>query len=919
MTMLRRVAAVMLLATLFSSAEVLAQALSGRVTDNGGKAVVGAAVKVDGGTSVKGAFTDSRGRYSVKGIADGTYTVIVTCVGYQRSVNEGVKVSDATTLDVTLQETAIDMDVTVVTASRTVQKASEAPASVTVVEPRTIREAPKNTPVEHLRGLAGIDFSQTGIAQQNVSVRGFNNVFSGSLMTLTDYRPAGVPSLRVNIGYFVPASNEDIERMELVRGPGSALYGPNASQGVLNIITRSPFASKGTTVFVAGGERSLMNVGLRHAGTIGDNFGYKITGQYFSADDWVFVDPDEQAARTAALAVPGVNPDTLKIGNRTNTHERFNTDAGVYYQLSDNTLVQLNAGVSQSINTIEMTGLGAANGRNWQYTYANLQLTSGDLLVQAFTNMSDAGETFFLRTGNPIVDKSTLMGGRIQHAYTVSDDFRLTYGADIFATNPVTEGTINGVNEENDDYTEVGGYLQADLKITSSLSALAAIRVDQHSVIGEAVMSPRVALLYKLDDNSSVRATFNTAFSNPGTNDLFLDLLSRRDAFGLSAANPAWAVGVWGASAGQNGYTFNRTGGVVNFISQFDPTRNNWLGVNNAAAGGIWQVVTQVIMPQLEAAAPDNLRPLLRPFLTTIPVPSNVKGNLAMLNPSARTAAERFIPLNPDSLKDISKLRQTNTQTIELGYQGKLTDKLRVSLDVYQSIVTDFVSPLKVVTPNVFLDAATVAAYIKPLLKGALQGQGLPEAQAEAAATQYSALIGGAYAQVPVGTASPNETPHKGDVLLAYRNYGELSYFGSDAAFTYELSPSWSLSGSASWISQNVFAGEDLGADAGSDTIALNAPQYKSSLGLMHRNADIGLNVGLQWRWVDAFRMNSGVYVGDVDAYNMVDLMVQYAIPSVDGLSLNISATNILDHRVQQFIGAAEIGRMVQGRLTYTF
>ena len=87
----------------------------------------------------------------------------------------------------------------------------------------------------------------------------------------------------------------------------------------------------------------------------------------------------------------------------------------------------------------------------------------------------------------------------------------------------------------------------------------------------------------------------------------------------------------------------------------------------------------------------------------------------------------------------------------------------------------------------------------------------------------------------------------------------------------------------------------------------------------MHRNPDLGLNVGLQWRWVDAFRMNSGVYVGDVNAYNMLDLMVQYSIPGVDGLNLNISATNILDNRVQQFIGAAQIGRMVQGRLTYTF
>jgi iron complex outermembrane receptor protein len=890
--------------------------LSGQITGPDGQPIPGVTVKVTSGKSSKGGFSDSRGKYSIKNLDNGSYGVSFSCVGYQKQ-DATVSVSGPTTLNAKLKETSIDMDVTVITASRVQQKASEAPASVSVIEPRAIREAPKNTPVEHLRGITGVDYSQTGIAQQSVSVRGFNNVFTGALQTLTDYRLAGVPSLRVNVGYFVPASNEDIERIELVRGPASALYGPNAAQGVLNIITRSPFASQGTTVFLAGGLQNLMNVGVRHAGTLSDDFGYKISGQYFSANDWAFEDPVEVAERTKAITA-GAKEDTLKIGNRKNTHERFNVDAGAYYNLGENSMFQLNAGVSQSLNTIEMTGLGAANGRDWRYSYVNAQMTSGDLFAQVFYNMSDAGETYFLRTGNPIVDKSTLLGARLQHAYTVNDDIRLTYGADFFSTNPVTEGTINGVNEDNDTYNEIGAYLQADVKLTKDLSLLGAVRGDRHSIIEEMVLSPRVAAMYKLNENSTVRATFNQAFSNPGTNDLFLDLLSTKDAFGFSRLNSDYAVGVWGASAGRNGYTFNRTGNILNYVSQFDATRG-WNALNgNVAGGGAWQIATGTILPQLEALAPANLKPLLRPFLTGIPTPTAIGGQLKYLNPSNPTP-DGFIPVQPDNVMDVEKLRQTNTQTIELGYQGKLTDKLRVSLDVYHSTVTDFVSPLKVVTPSVFMDSSNVATYLKPLLKGALMQQGTPEEQAEAIANQYSGLIGGAYSKVPVGTVSPNETTHKGDILLAYKNYGELSYYGSDAAFTYELSPEFAISGSASYINQNVFTGEDLGPNSGADTIALNAPQYKSALSFMHRNADLGLNVGLQWRWVDAFRMNSGVYVGDVQAFHMLDLNVNYVIPSVQGLSFNLTATNLLDHKVQQFIGAAAIGRMVQGRFTYTF
>ena len=894
------------LCIVLSSIATFAQGiLSGRITGPNGQAIPGASIKVSNSESTKpiGGFSDSRGRYSIKGLTSKSYTVTVSCVGYQKNVKENLSMNNGNaTNDVQLAETSIDMDVTVVTASRVQQKASEAPASVSVIEPRTIREAPKSTPLEHIRGLAGVDYSQTGIAQQSVSVRGFNNVFTGSLLTLTDYRPAGVPSLRVNVGYFVPSSNEDIERIELVRGPASALYGPNATQGVMNIITRSPFASKGTTVFLAGGMQNLMNVGLRHAGTVNDDIGYKISGQYFSANDWAYVDPEEQKARAAALK-PGVSEDTLKIGNRQNTHERFNVDAGLYYNLGENTMLQLNTGVSQAVNTIEMTGLGAANGKDWRYTYLNAQLTSNDLFAQVFYNMSDAGNTYFLRTGNPIVDRSTLLGARLQDAYKVNDDIRLTYGADFFSTNPVTDGTINGVNEENDAYTEIGGYLQADAKFGDKFSALAALRADRHSVIDELVLSPRLALMYKLDDNSSVRATFNTAFSNPGTNDLFLDLLSVKDAFGFSAANPAYAVGVYGAAAGRNGYTFNRSNGVINYVSQFAPSKDIWLSTGNVA--NMWQAVTAIITANPALAQ-------LKGLLTSmIPAPTTIKGSLASLNPTNRT----FIPFQDNDHK-VDKLRQSSTQTIELGYQGKLADKLKFSLDVYQSTVTDFVSPLKVVTPNVFMNGADVTAYLKPILKGALMQGGMPEAQADATAAQ----VCGAYASVPIGTVSPNETPHKGDILLSYQNYGQITYMGSDAAFTYELSPSFTISGSASYVNKNVFYGEDLGeGNTSADTIALNAPKYKSSLGIMHRNADLGLNIGVQWRWVDTFRMNSGVYIGDVNAYHMLDLTAQYSIPGVEGLSVNLNATNLLDNKVQQFIGAAAIGRMVQGRLAYTF
>ena len=93
--------------------------------------------------------------------------------------------------------------------------------------------------------------------QANIVSRGFNNAFSTSMLMLQDYRFAGVPSLRVNVPFLFTGTGEDIDRIEVLQGPASALYGPNSGAGVLHVITKSPFSSRGTSISLDGGERSM--------------------------------------------------------------------------------------------------------------------------------------------------------------------------------------------------------------------------------------------------------------------------------------------------------------------------------------------------------------------------------------------------------------------------------------------------------------------------------------------------------------------------------------------------------------------------------------------------------------------------------------------------------------------------------------
>ena len=121
-----------------------------------------------------------------------------------------------------------------------------------------------------------------------------------------------------------------------------------------------------------------------------------------------------------------------------------------------------------------------------------------DLFFQIFRNQSNAGTTYLLRTGQQILDKSTTTSAQIQHSYQPISIIRLTYGADLVLTNPVTDSTITGSNENDDNTTEIGSYLQSDIKVNDQINLVGAGRIDKHSRLEDVIFSPRAAIVYNL-------------------------------------------------------------------------------------------------------------------------------------------------------------------------------------------------------------------------------------------------------------------------------------------------------------------------------------------------------------------------------------------------------------------------------------
>jgi len=366
-----RSVAVILVAALLQASFVFAQdhrsgQLQGKITSTDGEPLAGATVSISWPGLVRptGTTADNTGHFVVADLPSGALAITVSHIGFRSQLSEIDLANGALfTLNVQLQPAALYLERSVVSVSRTREKALDAPASIATVEAEAIQNNPALTISDHVRDMPGVDFSQTGLVQSNVVVRGFNNVFSGTLMAMTDNRIARVPSLRLNAYNFIPIINEDVERIEVVLAPGSALYGPNSANGVMHVITTSPFNSAGTTVQIGMGERSLRKGAFRHAALVSPHIAYKISGQYYTGTDWKFDDPEEISARAADPTLKGRDYDIQRQGLKARVDFRPTEDlTGILtygYNLGDH---------------IEMTGLGSGQIIDWNYNYAQARL-----------------------------------------------------------------------------------------------------------------------------------------------------------------------------------------------------------------------------------------------------------------------------------------------------------------------------------------------------------------------------------------------------------------------------------------------------------------------------------------------------------------------------------------------------------------
>lgn len=562
-----------------------------------------------------GAASQADGSYEIKNVPAGTYALTFSAVGYETTVVDNVMVTAGATAtaDAQLADKLVVMgDVTVYGASKFPQRLTEAPAAVNAFTAATLqRETIGGQVPTLLETTPGVDVATSNMFDINVNTRGFNSSLNRRVLILLDGREMSIPFLSATRWDAFSVPLEDLGSLEIVRGPGSALFGANAYAGVINITTPAPSAIAGTKFSVGGGELSMLRGDIRHAGVSG-NWGYKMNVGRAQTESFA-------KSRTISVEYAGLSKEraSLDDGKITSLYGSARVDRS----LGNNRFLVFEGGATKTENEVFVTGIGRVQVLEDLAPWGRANFASDRFFVQATANGRSTDDQKALASGATLKEHSSTMQGEFQHNTTFDlggKSLRLVWGASHRIQNVDTEGTLM-LQKVDENFSGVYGQLQ--LALSNKFTIVGASRYDRSSLY-DAEFSPKAGIVFSPSRNHSFRATYNKAFQSGNYSEYFLHAPAGAPVnltpLGLGVV-PLLAKGnskleveeVNGFDIGYKGILANKIyltidayqNNLTNFITDLLP------GVNQAEYPSIFSTLS----PQQQAAL--NGIPALRPLL----------------------------------------------------------------------------------------------------------------------------------------------------------------------------------------------------------------------------------------------------------------------------------------------------------------
>jgi outer membrane receptor protein involved in Fe transport len=552
--MTRWLAAAFLVFTLSAHAWAQAARVSGTVVDETGAGVPGATVSLTGAASRQFTASGPGGSYIFSNVASGTYKLTVSLVGFSQAVRDGLAVSgeNVTVPPISIKVATLSETV-VVSATKSGTALVDAPATMSVLTNAEIVSAPSQNYGDLLRTVPGLNVSQLSARDFNVSTRQATSTLSKSELVLLDGRSVYLDFFDIVLWDLLPANLDDVQQIEVIRGPASAVWGAAALTGVINIITKSPREATGSQATLTGGFISRdagAMAGRGPGGMFGANasfaaapnttWSYRVSAGYFESDALprpagtipVIADPRIPGATVGGATYP-------VFANLGTSEPRF--DVRVDQELGRNGRLTYEGGVAGTQGVIH-TGLGPFEIKSGSYlAFGRVNYTRNAFKLNFFSNVlhADAPNLLFLDAGTrePLLIKliTPTYDVEVGDAVAIGGRQVLSFGGNY--RHNIFDITITPLAT---DRHEGGAFLQDDV-VVGRVRLNIGGRVDKFRQLADAVFSPRLAAVVRLAGDHALRLSFNRAFRSPAVIHNFLqaNIVVPQDLRALAPLLPA--------------------------------------------------------------------------------------------------------------------------------------------------------------------------------------------------------------------------------------------------------------------------------------------------------------------------------------------------------------------------------------------
>ena len=408
--------------------------------------------------------------------------------------------SPETEIDLTSLSIEQLMDIEVTSVSKKEESWLQAPAAIYVITQEDIRRSGVTSIPEALRMAPGLQVAQIDSNKWAVSARGFNGIFANKLLVLIDGRTVYTPLFAGVYWNLQDTMIEDIERIEVIRGPGATLWGSNAVNGVINIITKKAEDTQGGLVTGGFGTEERGFGGVRYGGKLGDDSHYRVYAKYFSRDD---------SAKPSG-------------GDAADDWDSFRAGFRADWEISDSDSITLQGDIYQGDAAqttfiispgppfmVEVDDTVDVAGGNILARYTHIFSDTSDLHLQLYYDRTERDEEVFS-------ENLDIFDIEMRHRFRLSERHEIIWGLGYRKIIYDTVGTFGlSFGEERHKEHIAGAFIQDEITLVEDRLQLTVGSKFEHDAHSGSRIQPNARILFTPSDRQTVWAAVSHADRAP--------------------------------------------------------------------------------------------------------------------------------------------------------------------------------------------------------------------------------------------------------------------------------------------------------------------------------------------------------------------------------------------------------------------